>query len=218
VLLLSKRYGAALVSEAGGYLTMQPEARIAPVEPPYEPELKAILDKWMPPNSGMDPLVLFRTLAVHPELASRARPLGSGILGKGLVEPRLREVMIHRTCALTGAEYEWGVHVLGFGQPLGFSDEQLASTVHGQADDPVWSDDERAVFRLADELHATSTVSDELFDELARRFEPAQIIELCLTSGWYHALSYVINAARLPLEPWAARFPERRTAAQAAAG
>ena len=186
---------------------IQAEARISPVEPPYDPELKAMLDKWMPPNSGVEPLALFRTLALHPELASRARPLGAGILGKGLVEPRLREVMIHRTCALTGAEYEWGVHVVGFGKPLGFSDEQLASTVHGDADDPVWSDAERAVFRLADELHHTSAVSDELFEELERHFDPPQIIELCLTSGWYHALSYVINAARIPLEPWAARFP-----------
>jgi len=190
---------------------IQAEARITPVEPPYDPELKAMLDKWMPPSSGVEPLALFRTLALHPELASRARPLGAGILGKGLVEPRLREVMIHRTCALTGAEYEWGVHVVGFGKPLAFSDEQLASTVHGDADDPVWFDAERAVFRLADELHHTSTVSDELFEELERHFDPAQIIELCLTSGWYHAISYVINAARIPLEPWAARFAAAAT-------
>ena len=182
--------------------------RIAPLEPPYDPELKAMLDKWMPPNSGVEPLALFRTLAIHRELASRARPFGSGILGKGLVEPRLREVMIHRTCALTGAEYEWGVHVMGFGKPLGFTDEQLAATVHGDADDPVWSDAERAVFRLADELHRTCTVSDELFEELEQHFDAPQIVELCLTSGWYHAISYVINAARTPLEPWAARFPQ----------
>ena len=182
--------------------------RIAPLEPPYDQELKAMLDKWMPPDSGVEPLALFRTLAVHRELASRARPLGSGILGHGLIEPRLREVMIHRTCALTGAEYEWGVHVMGFGKPLGFTDEQLASTVHGDADDPVWSDAERAVFRLADELHLTSTVSDELFEELEQHFDAPQIVELCLTSGWYHAISYVINAARTPLEPWAARFPQ----------
>ena len=182
--------------------------RIAPLEPPYDPALKAILDKWMPPNSDIEPLALFRTLAVHSELASRARPLGAGILGRGLVEPRVREVMIHRTCGLTGAEYEWGVHVMGFGKPVGFTDAQLASTVHGDADDPVWSDAERAVFRLADELHGTSTVSDELFKELERHFDAPQIVELCLTSGWYHALSYVINAARIPLETWAARFPE----------
>ena len=182
--------------------------RIAPLEPPYDQELEAMLDKWMPPNSGIEPLALFRTLAVHSELASRARPLGAGILGKGLIEPRLREVMIHRNCALTGAEYEWGVHVMGFGKPLGFTDEQLASTVHGDADDPVWSDAERAVFRLADELHLTSTVSDELFEELEQHFDAPQIVELCLTSGWYHAISYVINVARTPLEPWAARFPQ----------
>jgi alkylhydroperoxidase family enzyme len=181
--------------------------RIAPLEPPYDPELKALLDKWMPPDSGVEPLALFRTLAIHPELASRARPLGAGILGKAMVEPRLREVMIHRTCALTGAEYEWGVHVMGFGKPLGFTDEQLASTVDGDARDPVWSDAERAVFRLADELHHTSTISDDLFEELKRHFDAPQIIELCLTSGWYHAIAYVINAGRIPLEPWAARFP-----------
>ena len=187
---------------------MNTHPRVAPLERPYDPELKNLIDKLMPPNSGMEPLALFRTLALNSELASRARPLGAGILGKGLVEPRLREVMIHRTCALTGAEYEWGVHVMGFGKPLGLTDEQLASTVHGSPDDPVWSDVERAVFSLADELHSTSTVSDELFAELERHFGAAQIVELCLTSGWYHAISYVINAARIPLEPWAARFPE----------
>lgn len=187
--------------------------RISPLQPPYEPEVKAMLDKWMPPNSGMEPLALFRTLGLHSELASRSRPLGAGILSKGLVEPRLREVMIHRTCGLTGAEYEWGVHVMGFGKPLGFTGEQLASTVHGTAEDPVWSPAERAVFRLADELHHSSTVSDELFDELEHHFDAPQILELCLTSGWYHAISYVINAARIGLEPWAARFPEKPPAA-----
>jgi alkylhydroperoxidase family enzyme len=181
--------------------------RIAPLEPPFDPELEALLEKWMPPNSGIEPLALFRTLALHSELASRARRLGAGILAKGLVDPRLREVMIHRTCALTGAEYEWGVHVMGYGKPVGLSDDQLASTVLGHADDEVWSAAERAVFRLADELHDTSTVSDQLFAELERHLDPPQIIELCLTSGWYHALSYVINVARVPLEEWAPRFP-----------
>ena len=181
--------------------------RIAPVEPPYDPELKALLEKWMPPNSGVEPLALFRTLARHSELASRARPLGAGILAKGLLDPIVREVVIHRTCALTGAEYEWGVHAVAYGKPVGLTDEQLVSTVRGSANDEVWSDRERLVFRLADELHHTSTISDELFQELEQHFDPAQIIELCLASGWYHALAYVINAARISPEPWAARFP-----------
>jgi alkylhydroperoxidase family enzyme len=181
--------------------------RIAPLQPPYDPQTAERLAKWMPPGSDAEPLALFRTLAVHDELASRMRPLGGGILGHGLVEPRLREVMIHRTCALCGAEYEWGVHAMGFGKPLGFSDEQLASTVHGQAGDEVWGEDERAVFRLADELHETSAVSDELFDELRRHFDDAQILELVVTAGWYHTISFVIAAAKVTPEPWALRFP-----------
>lgn len=186
----------------------QAEPRIAALEPPYDPEVEAMLDRWLVPNAPGEPLALFRTLCLHFDLASRAQPFGAGVLLQGLVEPRLRELMIHRTCALTGAEYEWGVHVVAFGRPLGLTEEQLASTVHGGADDPVWTGRERAVLRLADELHATSTVSDELFRELERHFDPPRIIELCLTSGWYHAISYVINAARIPLEPWAARFSD----------
>lgn len=181
--------------------------RIAPLEPPYEPDVAAMLAKWMPPGSGMEPLKLFRTLGVHDELTSRMRPLGAGILGHGRVEPRLREVMIHRTCALCDAEYEWGVHAVAFGKLLGFTDEQLASTVHGSAGDRVWSAPEAAVFRLADELHATSAVSDDLFTDLSEHFSADQILELVITSGWYHTISFVINAAGVQHEDWAARFP-----------
>ena len=182
--------------------------RIPPLEPPYDPDTEAMLQKWMPPGSGIEPLKLFRTLGVHDELASRMRPLGAGILGRGRVEPRLREVMIHRTCALCGAEYEWGVHAMGFGKPLGFSDEQLASTVRGSADDDVWTEPEATVFALANELHETSRVSDELFEQLSRHFPPDQILELVITAGWYHIIAYVINAAGVEHEEWAARFPD----------
>jgi alkylhydroperoxidase family enzyme len=188
-------------------MTDDPAPRIAPLEPPYTPEIEALLRKWMPPGAAMEPLRLFRTLAVHDDLASRMRPLGAGILGHGRVEPRLREVVIHRTCALCGAEYEWGVHALGFGKPLGFSDEQLASTVHGSAEDGTWTAPEAAAFRLADELHATSRISDELFDELAAHFSTDQILELAIVAGWYHTIAYVIGTAGVQREDWAERFP-----------
>jgi 4-carboxymuconolactone decarboxylase len=181
--------------------------RIAPLEPPYEPEIDAILKKWMPPGAQIEPLRLFRTLAVHDELASRMRPLGSGILGHGRVEPREREIVIHRTCARAGAEYEWGVHVPAFGKPLGLSDEQIAATVHGSAEDPAWSERDALLIRLADELHETCRVSDALWAKLAERFSDDQLLELTITAGWYRLISYVINAAGIEQEPWAARFP-----------
>jgi alkylhydroperoxidase family enzyme len=181
--------------------------RIAPLEPPYPPEVEEMLRKWMPPGTGLEPLALFRTLVVHESLAARMRPLGAGILGHGLVEPRDRELMIHRTCARCRAEYEWGVHAAFFGKSVGLSDRQLAATVTGRADDPVWSERERAVIGLADELHDTGEVSDAAYGELERHFNAQEILELVVIAGWYHTISYVIGAARVPLEPWASRFP-----------
>ncbi len=181
--------------------------RIAPLAPPYTPETQTLLDKWMPPGNQAEPLRLFRTLAVHDDLASRMRPLGAGILGHGRVAPRDREIIIHRTCARTGAEYEWGVHAVAFGKPLGLSDEQLAATVHGTADDPAFSEHERLLIRLADELHETCGVSEDLWAALAERFSQDELLELLIIAGQYRLISYIVNGARVELEPWAARFP-----------
>jgi alkylhydroperoxidase family enzyme len=166
-----------------------------------------MLMKWMPPGSNIEPLALFRTLAVHDELMSRMRPLGSGILGHGRVNPRDRELVIHRTCACAGAEYEWGVHAIAYGRPLGLTEEQIAATAHGTADDPAWSDDDALLIRLADELHDNCGVSEPMWTALAARFSDDQLLELVIIAGWYRLLSNVINVAAVDLEPWAARFP-----------
>jgi 4-carboxymuconolactone decarboxylase len=181
--------------------------RIAPLQPPYPPEIDSALRKWMPPGAELEPLKLFRTLNVHAELASRMRPLGAGILGHGRLEPREREIVIHRTCARAGAEYEWGVHAVAFGKPLGLSEAQLAASVRGGAGDAAWSESDGLLIALADELHDTATVSDELWGRLAERFNEEQLLELLVVAGWYRLISYVINAAGVELEPWAARFP-----------
>jgi len=181
--------------------------RIKPLEPPYEPELEAMLQKWMPPGSALEPLVLFRTLAVHDDLAGRMRPLGAGILGHGRVEPREREIVIHRTCARAGAEYEWGVHAVAFGKPLGLTDEQIAASVTGDAEDQAWSEADRLLVGFADEVYDTCTVSEELWAQLAERYRPDQLLELLITAGWYRLIAGVINAVGIELEPWAGRFP-----------
>jgi alkylhydroperoxidase family enzyme len=173
-------------------------ARIAPLEPPYDPGVAEQLAKWMPPNSGLDPLKLFRTLYVHGDLAARMRPLGAGILGHGTVAPRDRELMILRTCFLNGAEYEWGVHVTAFAGAVGLTDDEVNATT-------ACGDD--LVIRLADELHATTTVSDATWAGATERWNDAQLLELVVAAGWYRLISGIINALGIELEPWAARFP-----------
>jgi alkylhydroperoxidase family enzyme len=181
--------------------------RIRPLEPPYDPATESMLKKWMPPGSALEPLVLFRTLAVHDELAARMRPLGAGILGHGRIDPREREIVIDRTCARAGAEYEWGVHAEAFGKAVGLTDEQIAATARGGADNGAWSEADRLLVRLSDELYDTCSVSEALWTELAERYRDDQLLELVITAGWYRLLAGVINAVGIELEPWAARFP-----------
>jgi 4-carboxymuconolactone decarboxylase len=183
--------------------------RIAPLEAPFEPEAASQLERWMPAGSGIEPLALFRTLVRHERLAARMRPLGAGILGREASVPlELREVMIDRTCALTGAEYEWGVHVAAFAGAAGLDDEQVRSTARGSHHDACWDERQAAVMALAEELHATSTISDGLWGRIEKHFSTEQIIELIVTAGWYHVISYICNGLKVPLEQWAARFPD----------
>src|ERR671934_3054378 len=111
-----------------------PAPRIEPVQPPYEREIGEQLAKWMPPGAPVEPLALFRTLVVHPELASRMRPLGSALLAHGLLESRDREIVVLRTCARAGAEYEWGVHAVAFASSAGLNEAQVAATAAGDGD------------------------------------------------------------------------------------
>jgi 4-carboxymuconolactone decarboxylase len=183
-----------------------PEPRIAPLKAPYEPETAEMLAKWMPPGAEVEPLALFRTLAVHDGLFSRMRPLGAGILGHPRLDPRERELLILRTCARAGAEYEWGVHTAAFARPLGLSDEQIAATVHGPADDPAWSEEDAQLIAAADALYETNTIPGGLWGRLAARFRDDQLLELVIVAGWYWLISCVINAAGVELEPWGERF------------
>jgi len=179
-------------------------ARIAPATPPFAPEIQGPLDRIMPP--GMPPLVLFTTMARDPRLFGKF--FAGGLLDRGHLTLRQRELVIHRTTALCGSEYEWGVHVRGFAAKAGLTPAQLASTVHGGPGDACWSDDDRLLIRLCDALHADCNVDDRLWADLSVQFRDEALLELLMLAGFYRTVSSLTKVLRLPLEPGAARFPE----------
>jgi len=181
--------------------------RIPPLEPPYPPDVARSLAKMMGNRTDIEPLRLFRTLAQHFALADRIRPFGSGLLVHGTLAPAERELVILRTCARCGCEYEWGVHVRLFARPLGFSDVLIRATVTGSADDPAFSPRQALLVRLADELHETATVSDLLWRRLTEVWDARQLIELLLLAGWYHLIAFAANGMGVTPEDWAERFP-----------
>jgi alkylhydroperoxidase family enzyme len=182
---------------------MNVNPRISPLGPPYAPGVAEDFAKLMPP--GMEPISLFRTIAHNPRVLGRFRR--SGLLDPGSVSVRERELVILRTAARGGSEYEWGVHVAFFAHAAGLDERTVAATVLGGPEEFDAAD--ALLIRLADELHDRGDVDDELFASLRARYDEAQIVELVALAGYYTLVSFMANVARVPLEPGAPRFPSR---------
>ena len=177
--------------------------RVEPVPAPYPPELQKVLDAIMPP--GVPPLTLFTTLARIPRIWDRFR--AGSLLDRGPVSLRHREIVIDRTCARCGCAYEWGVHMGFFAKRAALTPEQIRATVHGDASDPVWTDEERLLIRTVDELHDTSSLSEPTWAALAETFTVEQIFELVALVGFYHTVSFFANGLRLSPESHGTPFP-----------
>jgi alkylhydroperoxidase family enzyme len=177
-------------------------SRIAPLEPPYEPEIQTQFDRIM---RGAPPLTLFRVIAGNARAWDKFR--AGSLLDGGPLSLREREIVIDRTCALTGCEYEWGVHVAIFARAAKFTDEQVRATVLEGADAPCWSTSEQVLIAAVDALHHRATLSDNEFKALSAHYDDAKIFEIILLCGFYRTVSYLANGLDLRLEATAARFP-----------
>lgn len=183
-------------------------SRITPASPPYEPDVASRLEAMMP--AGTPPILLFRTLVRNLPMSGAMGEWGGYELSKRLsLTMRDRELLIDRTCARCGCEYEWGVHVAFFAERVGLTAEQITSLAHGEPSDPCWVDArDRLLVRAADALHDTSHIDDDLWDQLHAVFTDAELLDLMMLCGWYHAISFAANGSRVALEAGAPRFAD----------
>jgi alkylhydroperoxidase family enzyme len=181
-------------------------ARIAPAPAPLPPDIQNAIDKVM---RGNPPLLLFTTMARDRRLFFKF--FDSGLLDRGHLSIRQREIVIDRVTAACGAEYEWGVHVATFADKAGLTDEQVVSLTTGGPDDACWDEQDRVLIRLCDSLQASSDIDDELWAQLGARHSDQAILELLMLAGTYRTVSYLVNSLRLPLEPGARRFTQAGT-------
>ncbi len=133
---------------------------------------------------------------------------GGSLLDRGHLTLRQRELVIDRVTARCGSEYEWGVHV-AFSEPrrVGRSGAGLAR--EWVPSDACWTGDDRLVLEIVDSLERQSDIGDALWREARDRLSEPALLEIMMLAGFYRMISYLTVALRLPLEPYAARFPKR---------
>jgi alkylhydroperoxidase family enzyme len=178
------------------------QPRVEPLTAPHDDATAAALAELGPP------IALFGVFARRPDRARAIAQWGRYYLSRRLaLTLRQREIIIDRTTALCGADYEWGIHIAVFASKAGLTDEQVRSLAIGQPTDPCWSDPaDAAVLRAVDEIHLTADLGDETWEGLRAAVGEEGAIDLLLIAGWYHAISYAARALRLTQEPGTQRL------------
>ena len=171
--------------------------RIAPVDAPYTEDTAAALRLLGPP------IALFRVLARRPQRARGIAGWGHYYLSRDVaLTLRQRELVIDRTTALCGADYEWAVHMAYFREKAALTKAQVLSLATGSYHDPCWTDAaDRAVLQAVDDLCRTHDLGDATWSDLVETVGEEGAIDVMLLCGWYHAISFVVRGLRLPLEP-----------------
>jgi len=151
------------------------------------------------PLGPMGDLHIFRTLAVHPRLLRSWLPLGGGLLRRSTLAPRVRELVILRTAALCGSDYEWGQHV-GIGRDAGLTDDEIRSCAVPAADGP-WEGVDLAVLVATEQIVQHHRVSSDRWQDLVDAgWSDEQLIELTMLAGHYAMLAGMLRSVEVQTE------------------
>jgi alkylhydroperoxidase family enzyme len=156
------------------------------------------------PAAG-DGIAVGRTFARHARL-NAARGGRAGFINRvSKLQPRHREMLILRTGWNTQSEYEWAQHVgrVGRARDYGLDPGRIAEGPGARGWDPF----EQAILRAADELYRDAAVSDDTWQALAERLDPALLMSAVFTASSYRATAMALNAFGVQLEPGDERFP-----------
>lgn len=159
-------------------------------------ELRARFEKME--ERGGRVLNVFKVMAHCPKIGRDFLRLGSSILSKGALDPRLRELAILRVGHLAQAHYEWTQHVI-VGRRVGLTDRQIDGLPDWR-NSPHFSDPERAVLQFTDEVAEQIRVTDDTFKAVRAFLTEEQIVELTAAIGYYGMVSRILEALQVELE------------------
>ncbi len=184
----------------------------APVIPLLSPEDAGARGQELGLDGGQAGRAPYRLLLHHPPLARALNGLLSRLLYNGVLEARVRELVIMRIAWRTGSAVEWARHV-PFCRRVGVSDADLLA-VRGPLEDTGFSDAERAALMATDDTLETGAVGDEAWTACEAAFETVpELLELAAAISHWRMYSQILRSSGAPHEEgdsvWApdGRFP-----------
>jgi alkylhydroperoxidase family enzyme len=157
-------------------------------------------------NNTKGVINILATMANYSKLYNRWRVFGNHVLYKSSLPIREKEILILRTGWLCNSKYEWAQHSL-IAKRAGLSEEEILRIKEGP-DAEGWNTLESTLLRAADELYIDSIVSNSTWKELAKTYNPQQLMDVIFTVGQYTLTAMALNSLGIQLEEGMKDFPE----------
>ncbi|MCQ0094055.1 carboxymuconolactone decarboxylase family protein [Roseovarius sp. M141] len=138
-------------------------------------------------------LNVYRTMAHHPALLRAWAPLRQHIVKDSRLGPVRAEVVILRTAARLGSDYEWAHHV-SRARAIGMDDARIAA-IREMPDG-----EDGLIVRAVDALIDNNRLTLEQEAELAAVIGRAAVIDLIATVGFYSVLGYLLLTYQTPID------------------
>lgn len=141
---------------------------------------------------------IFRGLLQSPSSASAVWGVLDGLFFHGALAARTRELVILRIGWRARSEYVFCNHVR-ISREIGIPDPEILGVRDPEAYRD-YSDVDRRVIQLADDIHETARVSPSTWSALEAVFTPEELVELVLVAGLWRAIAGFVNTAATPLD------------------
>jgi len=164
------------------------------------PEVQLLLDARPPRN-------IFKMMAHAPALMPGLMELTGAILYRAKLDPISRELAVLRVGHLCGSHYEVGQH-RKIAKAVGLSEEKIDAVVADVVKEEFFSQREKLVLRMAEEVVRNIKAPDALFAETVAAFGAEQTMELLIVIGTYVMLAQVLENAEVQLEEGGGPAPE----------
>jgi len=186
--------GLSLLAQPSTFSLRLKTPRIAPVPEQERTEAQRQMLASRPDYN------IYKTLAHHPELYSRWSALGRFVLNGSSIPARHREMLMLRMGWLCQSEYEWAQHARIATTSAGMTDAEVHRIAEGpQA--PGWTDFERTLLRMVDELRYDAMASNATWSALRKEYSDQKMMEALYTAAQYQLVSMALNSLGVQLDP-----------------
>jgi alkylhydroperoxidase family enzyme len=153
----------------------------------------------------------FRVMLHNSRAAGAVADLLRTLMFHNKLSARVRELVILRNGWRTRSEYEFCQHVR-VSRDLKMGDEEILG-VRNPGSCPAYSETDRAVIKMADELLDNSEVSAETWSILQKAFSNEELVELLLVAGFWRMIAGYLKTAKVPLDAGVPSWPEGKAPA-----